>query len=276
MTPNASAGQHDDVLRMRRQPVRVGVRDEVERIAGPRVLGQARIVDIGHPGHRVEHDVFEHRAEAGDRRIDLGLGGRRQVDDLGVAAALEIEDALRAPAMLVVADQGARGVGRQGRLAGAGEAEEDRAVALRADIGRAVHRQHVARRQHEIEIAEHRFLDLAGIAGAADQHQPLGEIDEDEGLGADAVEFAGWRGNSGACRIVKAGSKSASSAAGGRMNMLRANRLCQALSADHPHRQPVFRIGAGIEILDEQLAALQVGEHPLVQAGEPRRARSAG
>ena len=87
------AGQHDDVLRVRRQPVRVGIRDEVERIAGPRVLGQARIVDIGHPGQRVEHDIFEHRAEAGDRRIDLRLGGRRQVDDLGVAAALEIEDA---------------------------------------------------------------------------------------------------------------------------------------------------------------------------------------
>ena len=61
----------------------------------------------------IEHDVFEHRAEAGDRRIDLGLGGRRQVDHLGVAAALEIEDALGAPAVLVVADQGARGVGRQ-------------------------------------------------------------------------------------------------------------------------------------------------------------------
>ena len=183
------AGQHDDVLRMRRQPVRVGVRDEVERIAGPRVLGQARIVDIGHPGHRIEHDVFQHRAEAGDRRIDLRLGGRRQVDHLGVAAALEIEDAPRAPAVLVIADQGARGVGRQGRLAGAGQAEKDRAVALRADIGRAMHRQHVARRQHEIQIAEDRFLDLAGIAGAADQHEARGEIDEDEGLGADAVEL---------------------------------------------------------------------------------------
>ena len=37
---------------------------------------------------------------------------------------------------------------------------------------------------------------------------------------------------------------------------------------DHPHRQPVFRIGAGVEVLDEQLAALQVGEQALVQAGE--------
>jgi hypothetical protein len=52
-----------------------------------------------------------------------------------------------------------------------------------------VHRQHVARRQHEVEVAEDAFLDLAGIARAADQHEPLGEIDEDEGLRADAVEL---------------------------------------------------------------------------------------
>ena len=41
----------------------------------------------------------------------------------------------------------------------------------------------------KFEIAEHRFLDLAGIAGAADQDEPGGEVDEDEGLGADAVEL---------------------------------------------------------------------------------------
>ena len=60
------------------------------------------------------------------------------------------------------------------------------------------------------------------------------------------------------------------------MNMLRANRLCQALSGDDPHRQAVFRVGAGVEVLHEQLAALQIGEHALVQAGELRRRRSAG
>ena len=41
--------------------------------------------------------------------------------------------------------------------------------------------------------------------------------------------------------------------------------------ADHPHRQPVFRVGAAIEVLHEQLAALEIGQHPLVQAGELRR-----
>ena len=75
---------------------------------------------------------------------------------------------------------------------------------------------------------------------------------------------------------MKAGSKSGSSAGCGRMNMLRANRLCQAPSRDHPHRQPVVGVGAGIEVLHEQLAALQIGQHALLQAVEARRARSAG
>src|SRR5205823_9889753 len=115
------------------------------------------------------------------RRIDLRLVDRRQVDHLSVATALEIEDALGAPAVLVVADQSTRSVGRQCRLAGPREPKKDRAVALRTDIGRSVHRQYAARRQYEIEIAEDRLLDLAGVLGAADQHQAFGELDEDEG-----------------------------------------------------------------------------------------------
>ena len=70
----------------------------------------------------------------------------------------------------------------------------------------------------------------------------------------------------GACRMVKAGSNPASSSAGGRMNMLRENRLCQALSVIDPHRQAIGRIGAGVKILDEQLTPLKIGEHALAQA----------
>ena len=41
----------------------------------------------------------------------------------------------------------------------------------RADIGRAVHRQDAAQRRVEVEQREHRFLDLARIGGAADEHE---------------------------------------------------------------------------------------------------------
>ena len=52
----------------------------------------------------VEDDVLQHRAEA-ERLEDVGLRLRRQVDRLGVAAALDVEDAAVGPAVLVVADQ---------------------------------------------------------------------------------------------------------------------------------------------------------------------------
>ena len=58
----------------------------------------------------------------------------RQADGLGVAAALEVEDAVVAPAVLVVADEDPLGIGRERRLARARQAEEDRHVAVRADV----------------------------------------------------------------------------------------------------------------------------------------------
>ena len=35
---------------------------------------------------------------------------------------------------------------------------------------------------------------------------------------------------------------------------------------DHPHRQAIGRIGAGVKILDEQLMPLKIGEHALAEA----------
>ncbi len=76
--------------------------------------------------------------------------------------------------MLVVADQGPRSIGAQCRLARARQAEEDRCVALGTDIRAAMHRHDALRRQQVIEDAEHRFLHLAGVFGAADQDQLFG------------------------------------------------------------------------------------------------------
>ena len=57
---------------------------------------------------------------AADRVVDVRLGILIEVDDLCIAAAFEVEDAVIVPAVLVVADQQALGVGGEGGLAGAG------------------------------------------------------------------------------------------------------------------------------------------------------------
>ena len=222
------------------------------------------VVEIADARLRIEHHVLQHAAEALGRGIDLRLGLGRQPDGLGVAAAFEIEHALRAPAVLVVADQHAVRIGRQRGLAGAGEAEEQRHVAVLADIGRAMHRHHALRRQKVIERREHRLLHLAGVVAAADQDHLAGEIERDDGLAAHAMllriglearqaedgEFGNVAGEFGAL--------------GAAQQRADEHRVPGELGID-AGLDAVFRIGAAIEILREQFLALGVGEEILQQ-----------
>ena len=89
--------------------------------------------------------------------------------------------------MLVVAQQRALGIGRQGGLARAGEAEEDGRPARVVDGRRAVHRHDAGLWHHVVEVGEDRLLGLAGVGGAADQHQLLSEVAGDHRLCAHAV-----------------------------------------------------------------------------------------
>ncbi|MNG89107.1 hypothetical protein D3C79_479620 [compost metagenome] len=89
--------------------------------------------------------------------------------------------------MLVVTDQVTAFVGRQGGLAGAGQAEEQGHIAFFADVGRAVHWQYVGSRQQEVLHREHGFLHFAGVAHASDQHLLLGEVDDHATIGVGAV-----------------------------------------------------------------------------------------
>src|SRR5207244_2360620 len=98
------------------------------------VLGLRLVVEIAHPRERIEGDVLEYGAETIGGGVDLGLGFFREPDALGVAATLKIEHAVGTPAVLIVADQDTVGIGRERGLAGAGEAEEQRDVAVVPDI----------------------------------------------------------------------------------------------------------------------------------------------
>src|SRR5205814_1434889 len=134
-------GQEQHVGRVTGAARQVGGGDQVDRVGGPGVLGQAVVVVVGQTGVGIVGDVLQDRPEVVGRRVDLGLGVLRDADGLGVAAALEVEHALVAPAVLVVADQATRRVGGERRLAGAGQAEEQGHVAVGAHVGRAVHGQ---------------------------------------------------------------------------------------------------------------------------------------
>ena len=89
--------------------------------------------------------------------------------------------------MLVVADEVPVRIARQRGLAGSRETEEQRDITPRADVRRAVHRQHVAQRQQIVHDGEDRLLDLPRVARPADEDELLRKIQQDEDLGVGAV-----------------------------------------------------------------------------------------
>ena len=97
--------QHHDVLRRLGDARGERVGDELDGIAGARVLGVAAVIKIERTGGRIVHHVLQDRAEALGGGIDLGLGLARELDHLGVATTFEVEQAVVGPAVLVVADQ---------------------------------------------------------------------------------------------------------------------------------------------------------------------------
>ena len=81
----------------------------VDRVGNAGVLGNALVVEIDLAlsiyGYVLEESV------AMDSIVDVGLGLPVELDDLGVAAALEVEYSVVVPAVLVITDELALRVG---------------------------------------------------------------------------------------------------------------------------------------------------------------------
>ena len=259
--------QHDDGVGLARNAGEAGIGDVADGIGAAGVLGQRRVVEVELAGLLVHHHVFEHGGETAGGGEDFRLRLRRQLDHLGVAAAFEVEQAVGAPAVLVVTDELAVRVGGECRLAGAGEAEENGGVVLLADIHRAVHRHDLLRRQLVVEHGEDRLLHFARIGRAGNQHDLAGEVAGDHGLGAAAVT-----GRIGLeARQVDDGEfrREVLKLVHHRLDeqVLDEQRM-PGIFGDHAGRQAVILVGAAEQVLDEQLHALGVGQHVCVQGVE--------
>ena len=178
--------QEDDVLGSRCGGNRANdVLDMVDGVGHTGVLGDGLVSEVdlalGVDGNVLQQSV------ALDGVVDVGLGVLIQVDDLSVAAALEVKDAVVVPAVLVVADQQALRVGGQSGLAGAGQTEEDGSVlALLIGVGRAVHGGHALQRQEVVHHGEHALLHLAAVPGVDDDLLLAGDVEGNAGLAVQA------------------------------------------------------------------------------------------
>jgi len=248
------------------------VGDVVQRIGAARVGGQAVVGEIEIEGVFVPDHVLHHGAEHRCCGEDFGFGHGREVDRLGVAAALEVEGALLRPSVLVVADQHAARIGRKRCLAGAREAEEHGGIdrVARRVVGRAMHRHHALAGQDVVEQGEDRFLVFAGVFRAANKDQLFREVERDHRFRAAAV--AGRVGlEAGTVDDGEVWHIAVEFGALGAAQHVAVEQRVPGQLGDHAHVEPVRRIGATVEILDEVVAALHVFEHVGVEHVEGGR-----
>jgi len=165
---------------------------EGERVGAARIFGQPLVMEVeaaGRVHHGVFHDgaVFQVGRLVHDGVVDLRLLGRVEVDELGVAAELEVGDAGVVPAVLVVAEQGAVGVGGEGGLARPGKPQEQGRGAVLALVGRGVQGQDADAGQQVVHDGENQLLAAAHVGRADDDAQAVHEIDGHDQVGGAPV-----------------------------------------------------------------------------------------
>ena len=244
-------------------------RNELDRVRRTSVLGVLHAKEIGHARDGVDRHIFENATEA-ECLPDLRLAALAQLDRFRVTAAFDIEDAVRPPAVFVVADQSAIWVGGERRFPGAGQAEEQCGVATFADVRGAVHREYVALRQKVIQHAEDRLFDFPSIVRSRNEDQFFLERDRDADFGIRAI--AGRVAVEVACvqdrpRLV------VGHRAFGRhsQEQTASEQRVPGFFGDDAELQLVPRVGGGITLKSEQLAVLQVRPDLVVQPLKRRR-----
>ena len=162
--------------------------------------------------------------------------------------------------MLIVADQGAFGVGRERRFPRSREAKEQRDIARRTHVSRAMHRQVAGFGQQEIQHAENRFLDFTRILRAADQHGSLTEVDHDESAGRGSV-YRWVCGHVGQVDDRPIGHKAFAGLRRGAQEHVLREQIVPGVGRHHPHADLQAFVGPGGKILHEQALVCCAGFH---------------
>ena len=99
------AGKHHDMSGFAGQRRGGGIRNRLQRIRAASVLGLARVIEIDDPRPGIKRHILENGPEAVRGPEYLRFALRRQLQGLCVAPALEIEQPLAAPSVLVITDE---------------------------------------------------------------------------------------------------------------------------------------------------------------------------
>ena len=127
-----------------------------------------------------------------------------------------------------------------------------------------MHGQHVPVGQQVVQDGENRLLDLTGIPGAADRHDPVGEIDQDGAVRRRAVELRlGLEARQVEDREVRL--EAFELLAPRPQEHVPGKEIVPRSLGDDAHADAMRGIGAGPAVADEQLAALGIAQHAVVE-----------
>ena len=194
----------------------------------------------------------------------MRLAVAAKANALGVTTAFEIEHAIVAPTVLIVSNQLAFQVGGQGSLARAGQAEEQRHVALMAGVGGTVHGKDSLQRHQVIHHGEDGLLHLPGVVRSSNESGLGFEIQRDERFRFRAVGrglgVAIGRGDDGELRFVAV----EFTRRGPAEKLMNKQRMPGQL-ADDADRQTMRGVSAGESIKHKNFAAFEMFVHAPTQ-----------
>ena len=127
-----------------------------------------------------------------------------------------------------------------------------------------------------MQDGEHRFFDLPGIGGAADEDEFPGEIDDDEGLGLGAVQFRHRVEVRGADNGELRGVLRQFLLVFDLHEQVAGEEVLPGLGGDDADGQAVGRVGPGVAVLHKEFLALEKGQQPVVEQVEFFRLPGAG
>jgi len=133
------ASKHDDITWLAIDDAGdLGIWNVLNGVCAASVFGDADVVIVGNAVRGIVDDVLENRAIS-NGVIDIRFLLGREVDTLGVAAPLDVENTCVRPDVLVIADEEAIRVSRERCLSCARKTEEKSdVIVILADIGRGM------------------------------------------------------------------------------------------------------------------------------------------